>query len=121
MARKKEITNEKDPNDHIRRKRKPATTPEGRESQMVALAMDVAEERMRNGTASAAEIVHFLKLGSSKERLDQEDKKHDIKLKAAKTEAIQASQRIEELYTQALASMKKYSGQDDSEEEMEDY
>lgn len=120
MPKKKQNTNERDPNDKEQKKRRAASTPEGRENQMIALAMDLAEERMRNGTASSAEIVHFLRLGSSKERLDQEDKRRDIELKSAKTEAIQSSQRIEELYANALAAMKKYRGEDDIDEEDSD-
>lgn len=96
-----------------RRRVKPAETPEGRENQLIALAYDAAEERIRNGTASSAEIVHFLRLGSSKERLDQEDKRKDIELKTAKTEALESQKRIEELYSNALASMRKYSGQEE--------
>ena len=117
MPRNKKNKNEKDPNDKPKRKSAPAMTPERREMQLIALAYDAAEERIKNGTASSAEIVHFLRLGSSKERLDQEDKRRDIELKSAKTEAIHSAQRIEELYSKALASMKKYSGQEEVEEE----
>lgn len=100
----------RDPNDKRKRRVKPATTPEGRENQLIALAYDAAEERIRNGTASSAEIVHFLRLGSSKERLDQEDKRKDIELKAAKTEALESQKRIEELYEGAISAMRKYQG-----------
>jgi hypothetical protein len=106
----------RDPNIR-KRKTKPAETPEGRENQLIALAYDAAEERIRNGTASSAEIVHFLRLGSSKERLDQEDKRKDIELKTAKTEALESQKRIEELYSNALSAMRKYSGQEEVESE----
>ena len=88
-----------------------ARTPEEQESYMVSLAMDLAEERLRNGTASSAEVVHFLKLGSSRERIEQEDRRRDIELKSAKTEAIASSQRIEALYSDAVNAMRRYSGQ----------
>jgi hypothetical protein len=118
MPRTTRNRSEKDPNDKPKIKRKPAETPEGRENQLIALAYDAAEERIRNGTASSAEIVHFLKLGSSKERLDQEDKRKDIELKTAKTEALQSMQRVEELYSGAIQAMRKYSGH--SSDEMEE-
>lgn len=117
MLRSKENNNKRDPNDKKNKKSPPVMSPERREMQLIALAYDAAEERIRNGTASSAEIVHFLKLGSSKERLDQEDKRRDIELKSAKTEAIHSAQRIEELYSKALESMKKYSGQEEDDPE----
>lgn len=117
MPRKKQNMDETDPNDLRNKKHSPAMSPERREQQMILLAYDAAEERIRNGTASSAEIVHFLKLGSSKERLEQEDKRRDIELKSAKTEAIQSAQRIEALYSEALMAMKKYSGQEETLDE----
>ena len=114
---RKKSTN-RDPNDKKTHRRQPASTPEGRENQMIALAMDIAEERLRNGTASSAEIVHFLRLGSSKERLDQEDKRKEIELKTAKTEALESQKRVEELYMNALSAMRKYSGK--TEDELEE-
>lgn len=78
---------------------------------MIALAMDAVEERIRNGTASSAELCHFLKLGSSREKLEQQDKRKDIELKAAKTESLESTKHIEELYANAVSAMQKYSGQ----------
>lgn len=120
MPRRVKKPSEKDPNDSIKEKRRPASTPEGRENQLIALAYDAAEERIRNGTASSAEIVHFLRLGSTKERLDQEDKRKDIELKAAKTEALQSMQRVEELYEGAIKAMRKYSGNGTADDDKED-
>lgn len=92
------------------RKRPPALTPEARENQMIALAMDLAEKQLMEGTASAQVISHFLKLGTMKEKLEQEDLKESIKLKSAKTENYEASKRIEELYEKAIEAMRQYSG-----------
>lgn len=109
--------NKEDPNSKSKSKRRAASTPEGRENQLIALAYDAAEERIRNGTASSAEIVHFLKLGSSKERLEQEDKRKDIELKIAKTEALQSMKHSEELFTNAIEAMKQYSGHGNEQQE----
>lgn len=117
MSGTKQKSSNRDPNDRRKRKTRPASTPEGRENQMIALAMDIAEERLRNGTASSAEIVHWLRLGSSKERLDQEDKRKEIELKTAKTEALESQKRVEELYMNALSAMRKYSGKTEDEPE----
>ena len=94
-----------------------ASTPEGRENQCIALAMDLAEEQLRNGTASSQVITHFLKLGSSREKIEKEMLEEQKKLVAAKTEAIESAKRVEELYKDALKAMRHYSGQSDNEED----
>ena len=99
------------------RRHPPARTAEAREMEMIGLAMDLAEQRLRDGTASSAEVCHFLKLGSSRERIEQKDKQMEIELKAAKTEALQASKRIEELYTDAISAVMSYSGREVPDEE----
>ena len=95
--------------------RTPARDPDEWENRMISLTMEAVEERIRNGTASSAELVHFLKLGSSRERIEQEDKRKDIELKQAKTGAIETSQRIESLYENAVNAMRKYSGNGNNE------
>jgi len=102
-------------------KLKPALTPEARENQLIFLATELAEQQLRDGTASSQVITHYLKLGSTKERLDKEAKIEEIKLLRAKTENLQSSKRSEELYAEAIAAMRRYSGNGDVEEEPEEY
>lgn len=102
-------------------RRKPATTPEGRENELVSLASDVAESQMRAGTASSQVITHFLKLGSTRERLEQERLEHENELTRVKIEQIESQKRVEELYMEALNAMRSYAGnltppEDDDEE-----
>ena len=92
------------------KKRPPATTPEARENQLIALAVDLAEKQIREGTASSQVISHFLKLGSTKERLEKEILEKQKDLITAKTESIQSAKRVEELYTNALNAMRMYTG-----------
>lgn len=92
------------------RSRPPARTPEARENQMISLAMDLVEKRLMEGTASSQETTHFLKLGSIKERRELALLEEEILLKKAKTESIQSSKRVEELYKNAMLAMKTYSG-----------
>ena len=99
------------------RKSPPATTPEARENQMIALAMDVVEKRLRNGTASSQETTHFLKLGSIKEKRELALLEQELQLKRAKTEAIQSAKRVEELYSKALDAMRSYSGSSGDDED----
>lgn len=101
---------------------RPALTPEARENQLIYLATELAEQQLRDGTASSQVITHYLKLGSSKERIEKEIRLKEKDLLDAKTEALKSSKRIEELYTEAIAAMRKYSGGDDDyDEESEDY
>jgi hypothetical protein len=88
-----------------------ATTPEGREQQLVALAVDEAERQIRAGTASAQVVTHFLKLGSTRERLEQTRIANENELLLAKREQLASQGRVEELYTKALSAMQTYSGQ----------
>lgn len=101
----------------IQPRHKPAESPEARENQMIGYAVDLAEKQLREGTASSQVITHFLKLATVKERLELEKLQHENELLKAKTEAIQSSQRIEELYANAIKSMQRYSGNGDSNED----
>ena len=92
------------------RRRPPATTPEGRENQLVAAAIDLAEKQIINGSASSQIITHFLKLGSIKEQKELLLLEQELELKKAKTEAIQSGKRVEELYLNALNAMRSYTG-----------
>ena len=95
---------------------RPALTPESRENQMIALAMDLAEQQLRDGTASSQLITEFVKRGSTKARLEKEILAEQKELMAAKTENLRSEKRIEELYAEALNAMKSYSGNGDSDE-----
>ena len=96
---------------------RPAMSPEARENQMIALAVDCCEERMRTGKASSMEIVHYLKLGSLKSRIELEILEKEKALLEAKTEAIRTAKDSAELYNEAIKAFRTYSGQDDGEEE----
>ena len=97
-------------------KLRPALTPESREAQMAALAMDLVEQRLRDGTASSQETTHFLKLVSSKAKLEQERLKLENELVAAKTKALGDAQEIKVLYEEALKAMRRYGGHGDDED-----
>lgn len=103
------VTKSSEPVKRIR----PATTPEAREQQLVALAVDLAEKQLLEGTASSQVITHYLKLGSTKEKIEKEILEKQKELIEAKTQSLQSAQRIEELYTNALDAMRNYSGRND--------
>lgn len=97
----------------------PSSTPEGRENQLIALAYDLAEEQMRNGTASSQVISHFLKLGSTRDRLEREILTEQKKLVTAKTGAIEAQARDSELYAEAMKAFGIYSGETAEDEDVQ--
>lgn len=99
-------------NEPTKRKRPPATTPEGRENQLVSLAVDLAERQLEDGTASSQVITHYLKLGSTREQLEQERLIRENELLRARVEQMASAKRIEELYETALNAMRTYAGQD---------
>ena len=93
-------------------KRPPATTPEARENQLISQAVDLAEKQLSEGSASAQVITHYLKLGSSREKLEQERLAQEVSLMEAKREAMASAARVEELYGAAIDAMRAYAGHD---------
>lgn len=96
--------------------RKKALSPEARENQLIAYATNLAEKQLREGTASSQVIVHYLKLGSSTSRLEKRLLAEQVKLAEAKTEVLQSSARMEQLYADAIDAMRRYSGHGDENE-----
>ena len=92
-------------------RRQPATTDEGRESQLVSLAIDRAEKQLSEGTASAQVITHYLKVGSTREKLEHERLRRENLLLDSKVELMASAKRVEELYEAALTAMRDYAGQ----------
>lgn len=95
---------------------RPALTPEARENQMISLAVDLAEQQMRDGTASSQVITHYLKLGSMREKLERERLEEENRLLKAKTKALENAEEIKVLYEEALRAMRNYAGQGDPDE-----
>ncbi|MET0785494.1 MAG: hypothetical protein ABWY25_02155 [Paenisporosarcina sp.] len=99
---------------------RPATTPEGKENQLISLAADLAEKQLISGTASSQVITHFLKLASTREKLEQERLQRENLLLSAKIDQIASGKRIEELYETALNAMRAYAGQEVDQYDDED-
>lgn len=95
-----------------RRRGQPAVTEEGRENQLVSLAIDLAEKQLAEGKASSQVITHYLKLGSTREKLEQERLRRENKLLDSKVEEMESRKRVEELYGDALDAMRSYTGQE---------
>ena len=97
--------------DSVRKPRRPALTPEARENQMIALAVDLAEQQLLDGTASSQVITHYLKLGTTRERLEKEKVENENKLLLAKVKALESAEHNGTMYEAALKAFRAYSGQ----------
>ncbi|QFP95393.1 hypothetical protein SEA_MAKAI_1 [Arthrobacter phage Makai] len=98
-------------------RRAPATSPEARENQLIAMAYDLAEKQFIEGTASSQVITHFLKMGSSRERLEQLKIGGEVRLNDTKIENMESAARTEELYAKAMKAMSVYSGQESDDDD----
>ena len=99
----------------------PVDSPEARENELIAAAVNLAEKQLLDGTASPSVITHYLKLASSRERLQKEKLERENAVLKAKAEAYESNKRTEELYSKAIEAMRSYSGmvtttEDDEEE-----
>lgn len=113
MPKRKAIVSDSDELQPMR----PASTPEAREQQMISLAMDLVEQRLRNGTASSQETTHFLKLASTKEQLEKEKLVTENELLHAKIKNLESQATSSSLYADALKAFSAYSGKSSKDEQ----
>jgi hypothetical protein len=99
--------------------RKPALTVDAREAQLISAAFDLAEKQIQDGSVSAQVLAHYLKLGSSRERLEQQRLARENQLLEAKVESMASGKRVEELYEAALNAMRNYAGQPPDDDDFE--
>ena len=102
---------------------RPALTPENREQQIASQAYDLAEKQILEGTASSQIITHFLKAGSTKERLELDRLRTENELLTAKIKDLESRNESGAMYKAALDAMRKYSGHSnvDEDDEYDDY
>lgn len=90
-------------------------TDQGRESFLVNLALDIAEQQLLNGTASSQLISHFLKLGTQKYKLENERLRSDLKVAEAKIKDYENREDTKILLESALNAFKSYVGVSEEE------
>jgi hypothetical protein len=90
------------------RSRPPATTAKAREDEIVNKAINLAEKQIEEGTVSSQVLSHYVKLGSSRERLEQEKLQKENELLVVKKETMEAAQRLESLFEEAISAMQEY-------------
>ena len=94
------------------RKLRTPSTSEGEENMLIALAYDRAKEKLLDGTASSQIIMHFLKAGSKRERLENKKLESENDLLLAKKKSLEDSADSKEMYEEAIRAFRGYSGQD---------
>lgn len=98
-----------------------AMTPEDREDELILLATNLAEQRLRDGTASNQLIAEIMRMGTTKERLQKEKLRRENEMLRAKTEAIEAQKHTDEMYQKALDAMRSYAGLGSFGNEFDEY
>ena len=98
----------------------PVMSPEAVENRIINKAYKAIEKRIDEGTATAAELVHFAREGSLKQQYELEKLKKENELLRAKTEMIASQKEVKELYAEAISAFRRYSGIPDFEEEEND-
>ena len=121
MARKVKRVSDEEEEIVVEKKMRPAITSEARENQLINAAMELAAKQLMEGTASSQVITHFLKLGTEKEKTERELLMLNKELVKAKTEALQAAKRNEEMFQDAIRAMGIYSGEGEESDYEEDY
>lgn len=106
-----------EPDDKPMQRFPPARTPEAREAQLASLAYDVVEERIRKGTASSQELVHFLKVGSTLQKQELQKLKQETLLVTAKVKDLENAEEMKKLYQDAMDAMRGYAGHSSGEED----
>lgn len=103
------------------RRRSPAKTPDERESVLISMAMDRAEQQIADGSASSQLLTHFAKLGSSRERLEQERLRNENEVLRKKVESMEAAIDVKHLMEEALGAFQGYSGKIQEPDDEDDY
>lgn len=84
------------------------STPEEWENRLIAKSFRAVEERIDNGTATAAELLQFIKAGSAKQREEMDKLREENALLRAKTKMIESEKDREGLYKEVLNALTSY-------------
>lgn len=87
---------------------RPAKDPLAREKQLTNLAYNLAEQKLRDGTAADSTINYFLKLGSEREATERLKLRKETLLLEAKVESLEASRANENAAQEAMEAMQDY-------------
>lgn len=94
----------------LERPKRRARTKEGRERQLISLAIDRAEQQIRDGTVSPGVLTHYLRLATAREQAEVERTRRQADVLRSKEEAYESMKRADERYDELLRVMRGYSG-----------
>lgn len=89
----------------------PARTRDRRVQQLVGLAENLVEERLREGTASPTEVTAVLRYGSQSEVANIDRIKAQTQYLLAQKAKAESETVREEMFQRAMDAMSRYSGQ----------
>ena len=92
------------------RKRLPSKTPEGREQELIGLAVEQAEAQLREKSAPTQVVIHYLKLATEREQRERAKLENETVLLQAKVDMIKSAEKSESMYREAIDAMRNYSG-----------
>jgi hypothetical protein len=91
-------------------------SPEADENQLISLSIDAAKKMLVEGTAPTSIVLHYLKLATTRERMEREMMATQKELMEAKKQALESQAKVEQLYADAMKAMQRYSGYGDQDE-----
>ena len=98
------------------RRLRPGLSPEADENQLISLSIDAAKKMLVEGTAPTSIVLHYLKLATTRERMEREMMATQKELMEAKKQALESQAKVEQLYADAMKAMQRYSGYGDPDE-----
>jgi hypothetical protein len=89
---------------------RPGLSPEADENQLISLSIDAAKKMLIEGNAPTSIVLHYLKLATTRERMEREMMETQKELMEAKKQALESQAKVEQLYAEAMKAMQRYSG-----------
>ena len=104
------------PEDNSSLRRPLAETPEDRNQQMISYADELAEKQLREGTASAMVITHYLKMGTAEHQLQLRKLENESLRLQAQVAEMESRARADDMMAEVLSAVKRYAGVDDDDD-----
>lgn len=99
-----------------------AKTSEQREAEMINLAMELSEQKLRDGTAPAPLVMMFAKAGLKRQQLEDSKLESEVHMLRAKVADMERAGQSNEKLDRVFRALRTYQGMpvDPDEEQYED-
>lgn len=98
----------------------PPRSEEEEEKEACGYAMDLAKQWLKEGTAPAQIVLHFLKIQSQREQAELAKTQKEIELLEVKKKVIISEEEQEKKYQEVIKAISAYNGKDSEWEVVED-